>query len=47
MKPHPKVAAKHYVSRPAKVKLRIKGQPDGPVYQGQVVVVPCGSCGGK
>ena len=55
-KPLPRVSAKHYapMSAPApqpapaaKVRFRIKGETDGPIYQGQVAVVPCRSCGGK
>jgi hypothetical protein len=50
-KPIPRVSAKHYAPQPAptaaKVRFRVKGEADGPVYQGQVVVVPCRSCGGK
>lgn len=34
-------------SQSAAVKWRIKGQPDGPVYQGQEIVKPCGTCGGS
>lgn len=48
-KPIPRVSAKHYAAQPvpaAKVRFRIKGQPDGPVYQGQVKITPCSSCGG-
>lgn len=26
------------------VKLRLKGTADGPVYQGQSVVIPCKTC---
>jgi hypothetical protein len=47
MKPHPKISAKHYAPAPpaaAKVRFRIKGQSDGPVYQGQKIVTPCASC---
>ena len=29
------------------VKVRIKGQPDGPVFQGQTIIVPCLNCGRK
>jgi hypothetical protein len=47
--PHPdqtKVVPR--ITAPAKVKWRIKGSPDGPVYQGQAIVVPCPACrGGK
>lgn len=49
-KPIPRVSAKHYAPQPApaaKVKWRIKGQPDGPVYQGQEKVLSCRTCGGK
>lgn len=28
------------------VRFKLKGAKDGPVYQGQVVVVPCKGCGG-
>lgn len=31
----------------AKVRVRIKGEQDGPVFQGQVVIVPCLNCGRK
>jgi hypothetical protein len=49
-KPIPRVSAKHYAPWPApaaKVRFRLKGEVDGPVYQGQAVVTPCKSCGGK
>ena len=48
-KPIPRVSAKHYAPQPAptaaKVKWRIKGQTDGPVYQGQEKVSSCRTCG--
>lgn len=28
----------------AKVRFRIKGQTDGPIYQGQKIVTPCRTC---
>jgi hypothetical protein len=31
----------------AKVRFRIKGEVGGPIYQGQRIVVPCKTCGGK
>ncbi len=31
----------------AKIRMRIKGQSDGPVYQGQKLVAPCKGCGHK
>jgi len=31
--------------RTARVRMRLKGQKDGPVYQGQKVVRACKSCG--
>lgn len=31
----------------AKVRMRIKGNADGPVYQGQTMIRPCGDCGGR
>lgn len=30
---------------PAKVRFRIKGQPEGPVFQGQEIIHPCKGCG--
>lgn len=42
MKPIPKVSGGKYPA--AKVRFRIKGQPDGPVFQGQVIVSPCKGC---
>lgn len=48
-KPLPRVSAKHYDPEPprvAKVRFRIKGQTDGPIYQGQVKFKPCDTCGG-
>lgn len=35
----PKVSAGKF-----KVKVRVKGETDGPVFQGQKIVVPCKSC---
>lgn len=29
----------------AKVKFRVKGQPDGPIYEGQRIIIPCKGCG--
>jgi hypothetical protein len=50
-KPIPRVSAKHYAPQPvptaAKVRFRVKGESDGPVYQGQVQIIPCASCGQK
>jgi len=35
-------------SRPAKVKVRVKGSgSDGAVYEGQRLIVPCSNCGSK
>jgi len=45
-KPRKVSASKYTGNAAAKVKFRIKGQPDGPVYQGQSVIAPCRSCGG-
>ena len=48
-KPLPRVSAKHYGQQPApaaKVRFRLKGETDGPIYQGQVQIVPCAGCGG-
>ena len=33
--------------RAAYVKVKLKGQPDGPIYQGAAIVIPCASCGGR
>jgi hypothetical protein len=44
-KPLPKVSAAKYAAGAAKVRFREKGKPYGPVYQGQVIVVPCKGCG--
>ena len=47
--PLPRVSAKHYAQqqdKTAKVKWRIKGNPDGHVYQGQRKVIGCKTCGG-
>lgn len=30
--------------RPAKLRIRIKGKTDGPIYQGQVQIAPCKTC---
>lgn len=51
-RPHPKVSAAKYaiasdLDQNAKMKWRIKGNQDGPVYQGQAVIIPCSTCGGK
>jgi hypothetical protein len=50
--PLPRVSAKHYAkagedtaSRAAKVRFREVGKTDGHVYQGQVIVIPCRTCG--
>jgi hypothetical protein len=39
-----KVSAKKYTDT-AKIRWREKGKTDGPIYHGQVEVVPCASCG--
>jgi len=44
VKPHPKVSAAKYRETAAKVMWRIKGNPDGPIYEGQKVITPCKSC---
>jgi hypothetical protein len=44
----PKVSASKYpgaADSAFPVRFRIKGQPDGPVYAGQRVVMPCKTCG--
>ena len=50
--PIPRVSPKHYAPQPApqpapaaKVRFRLKGETDGPIYQGQVQIVPCAGCG--
>ena len=46
--PIPRVSAKHYAPQPApaaKVRFRLKGETDGPIYQGQHIITPCKSCG--
>jgi hypothetical protein len=45
-KPLPRVSAKHYGNQAAKVRFRVKGNADGPIYQGQVQIVPCAGCSG-
>lgn len=48
MKTIPRVSAKHYglvQPRTAKVRFRIKGETDGPIYQGQTKIKACQSCG--
>ena len=46
-KPLPKVSAKKYVVRTARVRFREKGSgKEGHVYQGQNIVTPCKGCGG-
>lgn len=49
MTPPPRVSAKNYPgeNRAAKVRIRIKGEPDGPVYQGQEIIQPCDGCAEK
>lgn len=52
MTPIRRVSAKKYrppaePDRTAKVRFRIKGQTDGPIYQGQKIITPCKSCGSK
>lgn len=42
--PIARVSASKY-DRPARVRVRLKGETDGPVYEGQRVVVPCKTCG--
>ena len=46
MTPIPRVSAKKYPpkDRAAKVRFRIKGEKDGPVFEGQKLVVPCRGC---
>jgi hypothetical protein len=48
-KPIPRVSAKHYAPQPvptaAKVRFRLKGETEGPIYQGQRIITPCKSCG--
>lgn len=34
------------IVRPARVRMRLKGRPDGPVFQGMEVIKSCASCGG-
>lgn len=34
-------------SRPAKVRIRLKGNTDGPVFEGAKEVQPCKTCGPK
>ena len=34
-------------TRAARVRMRLKGHADGPVYQGQALVRPCPGCGGR
>jgi len=29
------------------VRMRVKGEADGPVFRGQTVIVPCAGCGAK
>jgi len=43
LKPLPAVSPEKY----ARVRFRIKGNIDGPTYQGQELVRKCKSCGGK
>lgn len=54
-KPLPRVSAKHYAAaatqkeepqEAAKVRFRLKGAADGPIYQGQNIHTPCATCGG-
>lgn len=52
-KPLPRVSAKHYAAaaqpedpQAAKVRFRLKGAADGPIYQGQNIHTPCATCGG-
>lgn len=48
-KPLPRVSAGHYAAaepRAAKIRYRLKGESDGPIYQGQRILVPCATCGG-
>jgi hypothetical protein len=47
MNPVPRVSPAKYRSknRAAKVRFRIKGEADGPLYEGQKLVVPCSGCG--
>lgn len=47
-KPHPRISPKHYAPEPAKtakVRWRIKGHQEGPIYQGQQEITPCQACG--
>jgi hypothetical protein len=32
-------------TRPAEIRMRLKGRKDGPVFRGQELVRPCKSCG--
>ena len=43
MNPIPRVSPQKY----AKVRFRIKGEKEGPVYQGQALVKPCVGCAKK
>jgi hypothetical protein len=51
-RPHPKISSEKYqqsaqaVSEVAQVKWRLKGNQDGPVYQGQQLVTKCPTCPG-
>lgn len=48
--PLPKVSAKHYAPQPpaaAKIRWRLKGACDGPIYQGQKEITPCQGCRGR
>lgn len=43
LKPLPRVSSTKY----ARVKFRIKGQEDGPTYQGQEIIKKCRTCPGS
>ncbi len=39
----PAVSGRAY-ERAMRVKVKIKGEPDGPVYEGQNIILPCPGC---
>jgi hypothetical protein len=45
--PIKRVSAKKYPpkDRAAKMRFRIKGETDGPIYEGQKIILPCKGCG--
>lgn len=45
--PPPSPAEQESEVRPARIKMRIKGEEDGPVYEGQTIIIPCLNCGRK